>query len=107
MTDTDNWTISSIDRHYELMMDFGWQLYSSLNGSMARFIGEQALYDLTEHILTTHQKHYFLEGLNRLNLDRELTRRFECAFALLFERTLQAEQLWFYAFPLHPNLETR
>lgn len=74
----DNWN-PSIEKQHELMIDFGWQLYSSLNGSMARFLGEQELYDITERILSTHQSHYFLEGLKRLNLDAEKTDAVRCA----------------------------
>lgn len=77
MSNKDSWN-PSIERQYELMVDFGWQLYSSLNGSMARYLGEQELYDITERILATHQRHYFVEGLKRLNLDREKTDAIRC-----------------------------
>jgi hypothetical protein len=69
----------SLDEESVFAGGFYNTVFTAVTFSMIRSFGHDAAYDAHERLLHHHQRHFFLDGLHKLGLDRERSDAVRCA----------------------------
>ena len=85
-------------------------VYTSITFSMIRRFGHDATYRVHEKLLRHHQTYFFIDGLRKLGLDREVSDAVRCAKYHCFSNALGGlrttygiesdQKAWLFYFPL-------